>query len=237
MISEAAFNISIKMSINLLKEIKLFKGVGPKGIGVYSDEFRKICRGNKHVEIYNTIRDNLDYEIILSDESFFQFSYSADYLRFSFIQNPSFKYTTKYDYLKICFPDDDLDSLSEEEIDGLINENEYEQFLNEQEINSNLIYVRYDYDKTGYNPLLHSCSHIHIGLNENLRIPSAIILTPLEFVMFSIKQCHYDVWKLYHEKLTLNNVTVKLFNSKKRCPPITDPTIWNHIEQNEIYIT
>ncbi|MCU0351248.1 MAG: DUF2290 domain-containing protein [Flavobacterium sp.] len=236
MISEATFNISITHSIKLLKEIKLFKGVGPKNIGEYSDEFKKVCRKNKHVEIYNTIRDNLDYEIILSDESFFQFSYKADYLRFSYIQNPRFKFT-KYDYVKICFPEDDLDILSEEEIDGLINESEYEQFLIEQEINSNLVYVRYDFDKAGYNPLLHSCSHIHIGLNENLRIPSSIVLTPLEFVLFAVKQCYYDVWSLYHEKLTPANVSVKLSNSKKRCVAITDQNIWNPIEQNQIYIT
>jgi hypothetical protein len=235
MISEATFNISIKHSIKLLKDLKLYKGVGPKNIGEYSDEFKKVCRNNRHVEIYNAIRDYLDYEIILSDESFFQFSFRNDYLRFSFIQNPSFKYT-KNDYLKICFPEDDLDFLSEDEIEGLINENEYEQFLIEQEINSNLIYVRYEYDKTGYNPLLHSCSHIHIGLNENLRIPSSIILTPLEFVLFSVKQCYYDVWKIYHESLTIGNVAVKLLNSKNRCLPITDHTIWNPIEQNEIYI-
>lgn len=236
MINESTFNISIKDSIKLLKDVHLFKGVGPKNIGKYSEEFRKVCRNNKHIEIYNTIRDNLDYEIILSDESFFQFSYNTDYLRLSFIQNPSFKYT-KYDYLKICFPDDDLSLLTETEIDGLINENEYEQFLIEQEINSNLIYVRYDYDKKGYNPLLHSCSHIHIGLNENLRIPMAIVLTPLEFVLFSIKQCYYDVWRLYHEKLTFPTVAKQLFDSKKICPIITDPAIWTPMEKHEIYIT
>lgn len=236
MIREATFKISIQTSIKLLKHINLFKGIGPKEFGEYSDEFKKVCRNNKHIEIYNTIRDNLDYEILLSDDSFFQFSYSPNYLRFSFIQNPRFN-CSKYDYLKICFPDDDLNSLMENEIAGLIDENEYEQFLNEQEINSNLIYFRYDYDKTGYNPLLHACSHIHIGLNENLRIPSSIILTPLEFVIFAVKQCHYDVWKLYHENITIHNVEEKLFSSKKGCMQITDKSIWNPIEKNELYLS
>jgi hypothetical protein len=235
MISAALFNVSIKDSIKLLKKINLYKNVGPKNIGQYSDDFRKVCRNNKHIEIYNTIRDNLDYEIILSDDSFFQFSIGKNYLRFSFIENPSFNYT-KYDYLKICFPEEDIYSFSDEEINEMINENEFEQFINEQEINSNLMYVRYDYDEKGYKPLLHSYSHIHIGLNENLRIPSSIVLTPLQFVLFCIKQSYYDVWKLHQETFDINDIAAELLKSKKQCPKITDIDIWNTIEKNEIYI-
>jgi len=236
MINNSVFKISIGESIELLKEIKLFKSLGPNKIGVYSEEFKKVCRRNKHIEIYKTIISNNDYEILLSDDSIFQFAYEDNYLRFSFVQNPRIN-ATKYDYLKNCFPDeDDLDELSEEEINAMIDENEFEQFLNEQEINSNLIYVRYDYDKKGYNPLLHSCSHLHIGLNENFRIPSSIILTPLEFVFFCIKQCYYNTWKLYHEKTFLDEIIKKLHASKKQCLSIKDIKIWDTIEQNEIYI-
>ncbi|WP_100613600.1 DUF2290 domain-containing protein [Confluentibacter citreus] len=236
MINEATFNISINESIKLLKEISLFKDIGPKKGGEYSSAFKKISKKNKHIELYNAIRDNLDYEIVLFDDSFLQFSYNQNYLRFAFIQNPSFSYT-KYDYLKILFSETDLYGLSEDEMSAMINENEFEQFLNEQQTNSNLVYIRYDFDRNGYNPLLHSCSHIHIGLSENLRIPSSIVLTPLEFVFFSIKQCYYAEWKLYHESFTFTDLVTKRYNSKKLCPLITDPAIWDINEQNEIWIT
>ena len=236
MISNALFGTSIKDSIKLLKKIKLYKNIGPKNIGQYSDAFKKVCRNNKHIEIYNTIRDNLDYEIILMDDSFFQFSIEKNYLRFSFIENPSFNFT-KYDYLKVCFPEEDIYNLTDEDINAMINENEFEQFLNEQEINSNLMYCRYDYDGKGYSPLLHSYSHMHIGLNENLRMPSSIVLTPLQFVLFCIKQVYYDVWKLHKEKFDINDIAKELLNAKQQCPKITDLNIWNTMEKNEIYIT
>lgn len=235
MISESTYNISINESIKFLKEIKLFKDVGPKKGSDYSSEFKKASQKNKHIEIYNAIRENLDYEIVLFDDSFFQFSKGKNYLRFSFIQNPSYSYT-KFDYLKILFSDSELYGLSEDEMNALINENEFEQYLNEQEINSNLVYIRYDFDKNGYSPLLHSYSHIHIGLSENLRIPSSIVLTPLEFVLFSIKQCYYAEWKLYHESFTFSDFVTKRNNSKKLCPTITDSKIWATDEQNEVYI-
>lgn len=235
MINLATFNISIEKSIKLLKEINLFKGVGPKNTGLYSEEFRKVSRKNNHIEIYNVIRNNLDYEIVLFDDSFFQFSWDQNYLRFSFIENPSFRHT-KNDYLNILFPEENFYELSEEEINEIINENEFEQFLNEQEINSNLIYIRYDFDKNGYKPLLHSCSHIHIGLRENLRIPSSIVLTPLEFVLFCIKQCYYDKYKLYHEKFEITKIVTKRNDSKRLCIEIREQAFWNPIEKNEIYI-
>ncbi|MCZ8215777.1 MAG: DUF2290 domain-containing protein [Cyclobacteriaceae bacterium] len=222
-------------SITLLKEIKLYKGKGPKTIGKYSDDFKKVCRNNRHIEIYNTIRENLDYEILLIDDSFFQFSYDDNYLRFSFIENPNITYT-KFEYLKFVFPEYNLDEIPEEEIESLIDENEYEQFINEQEVNSNLIYIRYDYDKRGYRPLLHSCSHIHIGLNENFRIPSSIILTPLEFLMFCIKQRYFYVWKIFHEKFEPGDWLKKRSDSKKLCQVISDSSTWDKIEKNEIYI-
>lgn len=235
MMNEATYNISIGESIKFLREIKLFKDVGPKKGSEYSSEFKKASQNNKHTEIYNAIRDNLDYEIVLFDDSFFQFSHNQNYLRFSFIQNPSFSYT-KYDYLKIIFSETDLYGLTEDEMGSLIDENEFEQFINEQEINANLVYIRYDFDKNGYNPLLHSNSHIHIGLNENLRIPSSIILTPLEFVLFSIKQCYYAEWKLYHESFEYKDFLKKRNDSKKICPIIKDSTIWHDDEQNEIFL-
>lgn len=236
MINDSVFNISLTNSINLLTEIKLYKGKGPKNIGNYSDEFKKISRRNKHIEIYNAIRDNLDYEIILNDDSFFQFCRLDNYLRFSYIENPNFKFT-KYDYLRFSFTEDEILDFSEEDVNELVDENEFEQFLNEQEVNSNLTYIRYDYDKKGYKPLLHSQSHIHIGLNENFRIPSSIILTPLQFVTFTIKQRYFDVWKIYHEKFETLEFSQKLSEIKNQCKIISDQNIWNNIEKNEIYIS
>lgn len=235
MISNALFKISLNESIFLLQKLKLYKDKGPKDIGKYSKEFKNACRSNKHIEIYNSIRDNLDYEIVLKDDSFFQFSIDDNYLRMSYIENPNYRYS-KREFLEILYPPNEVNELSDDDLDNLIDENEYEQFLNEQEINSNLVYIRYDYDEKGYKPLLHSYSHIHIGLKENFRIPTSLILTPMQFVCFCIKQVYHDIWSIYHNDNVENNVIVnKLASIKKQCIKISIHN-WHPIEENELYI-
>lgn len=236
MISKATFNISINSSIDYLKKIKLFKDIGPKERGKHSLEGKKISRSNKHTEIYKSIKEFLDYEIILFDDSFFQFSHEENKLRFVYIQNPR-KRASKIDYLKKYLTDEFDSDFTEDDFDGLVNEEEYEQFLNEQEINTNLVYIRYDFDKSGYKPLLHSCSHIHIGLSENFRIPSSLILTPLQFVQFCSKQCYHEEFKEYYSNLSFINFVKEMQKFKTTCHKITDLLTWSKDEIHEIYLS
>lgn len=235
MISIANFRISLKETVKLLKILNLYKDKGPKDVGDYSSAFLKACRTNKHVHIYNTIRENLDYEIVLKDDSFFQFCINDNYLRMSFIENPCFSYS-KQDYLKLIFPEIEEEEITDELINELINENEYEQFLNEQEINSNLLYFRYDFDIKGYKPLLHSCAHIHMNLRESLRIPTSKIVTPLQFVCFCIKQAYNDVWNIYHQNHLENNVIVEELKRIKDQNTDIDNGYWQDIEKHELYL-
>lgn len=235
MISEGSFKSSFNKSLLLLKKMELFKSKGVKNMGEYSSEYLKICRTNKHTSIHKTALDNLDYEVILKDDSIFQISKDSDSLRFCFIQNPNFNFS-KNDFVKYLYSEDGLLEIDDDTLSCFISEideNEYEQFLNEQELNLHSTIIRYDYDKKGYKPLLHSCSHIHIGLNENLRIPCSIILTPLKFVVFCLKQIYYDKWSVEFNKNT--NSVIYLKEVKNECKKIKGN--WVKIEENQIYIT
>ncbi len=234
MISKGSFSISIDDSIAFLKTLGLFKGKGVKNTGEYSSEFLKVCRTNKHTHIYKTAIGNLDYEILLADDSIFQIAQKENYLRYCFIQNPNYSFS-KHEFLKMLYPDEELVEIDEKTLDELImdiNENEYEQFLNEQELNLGATIIRYDYDEHGYKPLLHSCSHMHIGLNENFRLPSSIILTPLKFVLFCIKQLYLDKWSDRHQNDA--DFVSYLATAKKGCPAMQKN--WDKVEENDIYI-
>lgn len=195
--SLGSFINSMEMSIKLLKEYSLYKGKGDWHLKNHSSEFIAISRENRHTDIYSTAIKNRDYEILLVDESIFQFTYGKDFLRFCFIQNP-YKHPDILDYINSIYSSEELIDLKEGEIQSLISsidDYEYEQFLSEQDFNLESHIIRYDYSQKGYAPLIHSCSHIHIGLNENLRIPISKILTPLKFILFCIKNTYYDNWK------------------------------------------
>ncbi|MDQ0965989.1 hypothetical protein QFZ20_001392 [Flavobacterium sp. W4I14] len=99
--------------------------------------------------------------------------------------------------------------------------------------NSQSNYFRYDASSTGYSPLIHSFSHLHIGLNQNVRIPVSLLLTPLKFTKFSIKNTYFDQWKKY--ALGRVDLDKELGEIKKHCMKLSG-TQWNSIEENELYI-
>jgi hypothetical protein len=165
MINDTSFKLSVVDTLKLLKGFGIYKGKGDKAIGDHSEEFKKASRGNRHTDIYQIAIKNNDYEVLLYDDSIFQFGIKNNIIRYAFIQNPQ-HFFKKDDYLSSIYGADELLTFSEEDLIGLldsIQEDEYEQFLNEQDLNLESHIIRYDLDLKGYDPLIHSCSHIHIG--------------------------------------------------------------------------
>jgi hypothetical protein len=227
------FLSSINDSISLLSRFDLFKSKGTKGNGIYSDEFLKISKGDNIVETYNCAIRNLDYDILLKDDSLIQFQLKDEDLRYAFIQNPNV-FITKEDYAFLTHTQEELEMFSELSIEELIDENQYEQFLNEQSLNSISNYFRYDCSPAGYKPLVHSYSHFHIGMNENVRIPTSKIITPLKFTKFCIKNTYYDNWKtLFESDPTFIKEIIKIKNECVALPA----NKWNAIENNELNLS
>ena len=232
MISVGKFNASLNDAKALLTDLKLFKSFGPKNQGDYSDAFKKVCRSGRHTEIYNTVRDNLDYEIVLADDSFLQFCRGDKYLRMCYIENPNFT-CSKEDFLRTIFTDIDENKI-DEMIADLVSDEEYEQYLNEMEGNANLMFIRYDFDTNGYAPLQHSCSHLHIGMRESVRIPLSIAITPLQFVIFCLRLAYPEQWqKLHKDKDTL---TATLQSIKQQNPNLPS-TYWQPEETLDLFIS
>ncbi|HBY02844.1 MAG TPA: hypothetical protein DEG92_09970, partial [Rikenellaceae bacterium] len=176
---------------------------------------------------------NFDYEFLLNDDSIFQFSFKNDELRYAFIQNP-YIYISKEEYVTTIFTQEEVSEINNIDVlADLIDENEYEQFLNEQELNSISNYIRYDTSLSGYKALNHSYSHIHIGLNPDMRVPLSIILTPLKFIKFCIKTSYYRYWQKAFILIPNFENTLKV--SKNKCLNL-DRTHWNIKEEYDLYI-
>ncbi|NLR58859.1 DUF2290 domain-containing protein [Chitinophaga polysaccharea] len=236
MISEGKFSVSLNEAHGFLKNIELFKSLGRKRVGNHSSKSKKVAKNNKHTEIYSVAVEEMDYDIILKDDSIFQFSRTDQTLRYSFIQNPRV-YTTKQDYLIEFMELDDLNQFSVEDLDKMIldiNDHDYEQYLNEQELNIQANIFRYDLDEKGYAPLLHSYSHIHIGLNEDCRLTCSKVLTPFKFVLFSIKNTYYKQWKGLSEKD--ENFNKIISDCKNNLDPLP-AEFWKQDDEGELYFT
>lgn len=230
--NEAAFNISIEEAARLLKKMKFLKSRKQIGMGVYSSASFHAIKSGDLKTIYQTAIDNNDYEILLDDDSIFQFSKDGDKLRYVFIQSQS-TYFSFQDFLLELFDEEDIpideQLLEEMEIEYA---EDYEQRRDEQKINLGAMYIRYDVDRNGYRPNLHSYAHMHIGLNNNFRLPSSIILTPLSFVLFVIKHVYITLWEI---AINENIIDEQIFQFKRMCRNIP-ADLWQLQEQRELYI-
>ncbi|MEN5435291.1 DUF2290 domain-containing protein [Sphingobacterium faecium] len=235
--TEANFHISFSKVEKALSFFNLLKMKGVKRLindGV-SDDFKHASLGNKYYYAYKIGLENNDFDFLLKDESFFQFQFEKidDLLeiRYAFFQNP-FEYLS---YEEFLLHEIDLDTNKESlETVGNLFEQEYSQFLNERELTSSYSTLRYDSDFKNYKPILHSVSHIHIGHLSNIRIPMDKVLSPLRFVLFTIKHVYYNNWK---DKLDKNRCDLmKMLSDCKSGETLLHEDFWTEDEKIELHL-
>lgn len=143
-------------------------------------------------KLYQLAIANKDYDILLKDYSFFQFSCESD------VNNKIVKYRYAYYEAPSEFPtyEEFLNELgfSYEEC-GEDFFSDYEQVVDEAKIKNTVTPLRYDYDENLHEPPVHSISHLHLGFQNEIRVPIKYILTPHAFVSFVIRHIYWKQWK------------------------------------------
>jgi hypothetical protein len=233
----ASFNISVSHAKALLKDLKLFKSDGPKSInknGVTS-EFKDSSQKAAYLKVYGIGIKNFDYDFLLVDDSFFQFSTNISpgkpfEVNYSFYQNPVF-YKSYDEYLDLLLQTSNINDEFRNELGDLYIE-EYEQFLNEQGIDSGCTMIRYDFDLQNYKPLIHPSSHIHIGNNNSIRIPCSKLITPYRFVLFIIRHVYYDTWI---ELINDSDKIYSVYDRKANCD-VLNKDHWKELEKLDLYL-
>lgn len=224
---KSSYQASLFELKNLLKNISLTKASYDKK-GIFSSEFMAKSRRGNYIEIYDTIIQNVDYDILLFDDSVLQFSYldqpvGNKTVRYAFYQFP-FDILPYEKYLEGC-------GLSYQEVGEFFRE-DYEQEVAEAAINSNALTIRYDFSTREYTSAVHPASHFHIGLNNNFRLPIAYYITPLMFGIFLIKQIYYWRWKDYLKNQSFKATFEKC---KNQCKKIEDVYFSVH-DKKELYL-
>jgi len=180
--NESTFFASKEDAKNLLKKFNLLKNSDflKKPI---SKSFVEICRNNNFVDAYIIALRNYEYQLLLYDDSFFQFEFLEESsnlkLRYSYYQNP-FVLPPSEGYLESIPGDEYL--------------YEYDQEFADAHKKDFFLSIRYDYSEKEYTEGVHSVSHFHIGHGNSLRITSSISITPLLFVIFIIKNIYPKQW-------------------------------------------
>jgi hypothetical protein len=233
----SSFKVSYNRISFVLKKFGLLRMCGIKTLfdtGV-SAEFKKNSIKENYFKVFNTGLANYDFDFLLNDQSFFQFEFHPGKnvnIRYSFFQNPV-EYVSYKDYL---LNEIGINELKESVADfGSLFEEEYQQFLSEQELISNFVTLRYDLDFTNYQPLVHSVSHLHIGHLNNIRIPLNKNISPLGFVLFVIRHVYYQEWK---EMITnkFDFISAEL-NKSHSGDTLLQEKFWSKEELIDLYLT
>lgn len=166
--------------------------VSPKKL---SDKFIRISTKKDYDQIHRTALENGDYDLLLGDQSFFQFTIDdVGVIRYAYYQTsreiPSYE-EFLYD---IGFTEEDIKDLLEKSTE-LPFSHDYDQVISEAKLSNSVTPIRYDYNEGQYESIVHPTSHLHIGHDNEIRIPINVILTPSAFVAFVIRHIYYPYWK------------------------------------------
>jgi hypothetical protein len=186
----------------------------------FSEEFIKVSQTEDYDLIFKTAMKHSDYDFLLIDDSLFQFSCKLNengglvkgVIRYAFYENPRV-YPTYEEFLY------HLGIPHEECGDAFMKD--YEQEIDEARLKDSVTPIRYDYDYRLYEPIHHPISHIHIGHNNEIRIPCDKILTPAKFVNFVLSNFHRKQWKKSYQHEQFKDLALSI---KRSCYPIESDT-------------
>lgn len=227
----ASYNdvVSFIDSIGLLKRRNLTKSFN-LNFSKFSPDFVQIFQKDDYENIYRTAMENNDFDFLLQDDSFFQFTYSNDgykLLRYAYYENPFI-----YESYNV-FLNSEL-GLSEAECGDMFLK-DYEQYVSEAKLKKTITPFRYDYDENikFYQEMLHTGSHIHIGHNNEIRIPANKILTPLGFSIFVLRNQYPQYYKLALEEQKFKKMILSEKNAFKEC----DKKLFGDNDASQLYIS
>ena len=195
-----------------------------------SAEFLSIMHSDDYDNIYKTAMKNNDFDFVLIDDSFVQFSAIKGTnelvdgkIRFAYFPNPR-SYQTYHEFLE-------ENEFSYDEVgDELVEV--YEQYISEAKLKDFVTPIRYDYDYKSYDMTNHSVSHLHIGREENIRIPLSKMLSPQAFTVLIIKYLYLEHWKKAISKDSFKNIFEK---SKQKCVAL-DNELFSEFEKFQLYL-
>jgi hypothetical protein len=143
-----------------------------------------------------------DYDIRLEDESIFSFwrSELGNELKYSWYESsqtlPSYEDFARQ-YLSLAFQHEMADELAEEWLEGFGTDihDAYEEEVKIAPLREAVTPIRYEYNEDQYTPGVHPASHLHIGINNDIRMACRRLLTPLSFVLLVLRQGYPKTWK------------------------------------------
>lgn len=109
---------------------------------------------------------------------------------------------------------------------------DYEDYISNADLKKATTPLRYDYKAEDYRAGIHPASHVHFGSENDIRVGTKRIMTPLAFVLFIIRQRYPVSWdKLQH----WNNHAELCRNVRGKLDEV-DANYWNDLDEQELFL-
>ena len=177
----ANFNSSIRSAIGFFEERGIWQATVYNSALPRSTQFNKLALSTKnYIEIYETGLALSQYNFLLNDLSFFQFSHtSGTEFALAYYPNPRLSGSPKAldEYLEY----------EKERDDGVLSDEEFAELASLMPVAYFVPRIRFEYSERQYKNVRHPAAHLHIGMSGEDRWPSARKLSPLTFSMLMTK--------------------------------------------------
>jgi len=192
-------------------------------------------RGLPYKEYWELHKKNFWFHARLNDDSLLLFEEDS----FRFVMSP-ISIPSQEDYFLSELGDDwaNLDDESKEDFlaSGSF-QNEYNLFVESVSDFKSFTPIRLDQHPEQYKSISHPAHHLHIGYENESRIPVKRVLTPLSFTAFIISTFYPKAWEILYSNEYMNEETIN--NLKARLGLIThiDNKYWNEEhEEKRLYL-
>ena len=187
--NSAEFSGSIRNVWRYLEHVRVGQIFsGPTSLSA-SSSFRdkSLDPDTNYEQLYLCGLKNSDYNILLVDYAYFQFSFSGQSsFRFAYYPNPFLGASE----IAISELNEKVAYVEE----GLIDVDEYLHSISELRYSQHPPMVRYENDPCNYVELDHPCSHFHIGHHSDNRWPVSRVLSPAAFSLIILKMFYREFW-------------------------------------------
>lgn len=227
--TDNGFRIRVNNNVtSFLKKIELFKDNCFIPNFHYSDSVKEVARNGTQYDILKEIWKTYSYDIILVDDSIFQFHKNGDDMRFCFMQNPKVKISWQEYLHRIDMKEEDLAPEMLEYCRSCYDNDDDESCY---EVNRYPVYLRYDVSGSQYQEGIHPYSHLHVGLHNEIRFPISKILTPEMFVQVAVKMTYPILWR---EKLEQKDIFNFQKFVKNDCKEVSNDK-WSEIDKWDLF--
>ncbi|WP_336702440.1 DUF2290 domain-containing protein [Pantoea dispersa] len=208
MINLATFNTTAKASVNLVRHVDLLGNYNNDTY--YPDNMPGELRPLTYEEAWQKCTANQWFNIQLEDGSLFIFRYNS----YTYLMTPV-KTLDYKEYLDTYYPEDEWQDVEEYRV--MISQ-EYDNYIDTHTKNYPPMPVRYDIDDEHYCEHSHPYCHFHFGLENDGRIATKKMLTPLSFTAFILRSFYPKAWKIYAESQLIEE-HLESFNSALQVAP------------------